>query len=76
VGGFELFFNQTIAMFMKKFYYTIRNYIMLIIMFFIPILFLVITMAFEGELKFIAEEISTKFLASRHASWHKQSSRT
>lgn len=50
VGGLELFFNQTIAMFMKKFYYTIRNYVMLIIMFFIPLLFLFITMAFEGKI--------------------------
>lgn len=55
VYGSELFFNQILAMGIKKFYYTIRNYVMLLIMFFIPILFLVITMAFQGNFKAIIE---------------------
>ncbi|KAL7030128.1 hypothetical protein ACKWTF_006533 [Chironomus riparius] len=45
--GFELFINHILAMTMKKFFYTIRNYVMLFIQFFIPILFLVITMLME-----------------------------
>jgi ATP-binding cassette subfamily A (ABC1) protein 3 len=42
-----LFFNQTLAMFMKKFYYTFRNYMMLFIQFVVPLFFLVITMLLE-----------------------------
>lgn len=47
VYGFSLFLNQVLAMTMKKFFYIIRNYIMLFIQFFIPILFLIITMLME-----------------------------
>jgi hypothetical protein len=47
VYGSTLFLNQTIAMIMKKFYYTTRNYVLLIVQFVIPILFAVVTMLFQ-----------------------------
>ncbi|KAG5683919.1 hypothetical protein PVAND_013177 [Polypedilum vanderplanki] len=45
--GICLYFNQILAMAMKKFFYMIRNYMMLFIQFFIPALFIVITMLME-----------------------------
>jgi ATP-binding cassette, subfamily A (ABC1), member 3 len=45
--GFPLFLSQVYAMTMKKFLYSIRNYILLIIQFAIPALFVVITMLLE-----------------------------
>lgn len=48
--GVDLFLYQIYAMFLKKFVYTIRNIITLIIQFLIPVVFLIMTMATEDIL--------------------------
>lgn len=48
VSGARLQWSQITAMAMKKFLYLIRNYILLFLQFFIPILFLIITMLTEA----------------------------
>lgn len=48
VSGPQLQWSQITAMAIKKFLYTIRNYILLLIQFVIPVLFVVITMLTDG----------------------------
>lgn len=47
LSGPQLLWSQVTAMAIKKFFYSIRNYILLIIQFVIPALFVVITMLIE-----------------------------
>ena len=48
VTGVRLQLSQIFAMALKKFLYTIRNYILLLIQIFIPVLIVVITMLTDG----------------------------